>query len=220
MLRTTLCLLLPLLGLAGGCGRDGGGGGDAADSAENTQQQQSYSVAKYTDLSPCSEEDGTAGHLVYIVEERLLRHCDPEEGKWLVAEMGVGITRVQTLPALPDTDFCTSDEGTCSWEGGVILTYADGSRVLTATWSYMEVVSPDTDLDTVTRVLTIPAAAKSGKILIHELLSTGSDGDYYDVYLRVTGKAADGSKYELVRDDSGNGLDSSDTVLRRLLPTQ
>jgi hypothetical protein len=174
-------------------------------------------VESSKDLPACNAEK--KGALAYVKSEEKFYVCS---GEWaavaIKAEQETAsknphfITKIQKLQKLR-TNFCTqfSSIESCGFEGGQVISLADGSMLVTATWDYFlySSISGNSDTDLVMQTILIPKDKPMVAVKLHSMVARG-DG-YKDVYL-IYNREFD--RFLILYDNNESGdVDGTDIVL-------
>jgi hypothetical protein len=180
-------------------------------------------VESQTDLPTCNLE--RKGALAYVKAGESFYVC--QDGWEKVAlkgekgdkgDKGEAVSNAQTVARIQmmnpsSLNFCNGSSSIefCKFNGGQILTYADGTVQITANWkyTYYSSASTDSDFDTITKSFTMPSTWTGGLMVLDNSVRRGSD--YNAVYLAYGKKSGQVSLYY---DDNDNyDFDVTDTLL-------
>lgn len=177
-------------------------------------------VERSRDLPPCIPEK--KGALAYVKSEEKFYVCT---GEWGVVAIKTEqdtspknptlITKFQKMQRIR-TNFCTqfSSIENCGFEGGQVISFADGNMLATATWDFFSYasISGDSDTDLATQTLFIPKDQPVIAVKLHTMVARG-DG-YKDVYLVYRRES---NRFLILYDNNDSGeVDATDLVLAEI----
>lgn len=165
-----------------------GGGGEPAfpDPVYPEVPWNTFSIATPADLPSCSGD--IIGRLYFIESTNDFRVCKSTTG-WTVVALttnpGITISSIRNI-ASSSTDFCTQYvSDLCLFSGGQILTYSDGSILLSYKWVFDYLVSGDSDVDILAETLFIPTSSTTASKAMYPKVARGTTG-YRNVYIVLT----------------------------------
>jgi hypothetical protein len=158
------------------------GCGSSADSGAvvNPQEGNTFYVNSASELPECSSS--RVNQLWYIADSQTFRSCS--SGGWIDVSIGRSIVSNQTMS--PDlNDICTAfSEETCFFRGGQIVTFSDGSVMLTGAFDFFSYDgSSDSNSDISSVTFLVPKTVDYAYLLLNPTVARTGTSGYRSLYL-------------------------------------